>query len=776
MAQGDSKFSLAKLNFFSRLDARARVFFLFGSLIGIIFLVYLGTRLLSGSSDTTGPSKVASAPSGLQSVPGGQQTPEFSRAVEQASAQRAQQAQLSGSSAIPTLQGVGLPRAQMSDQCVICSDEAANVKDDLNDWVKEGKVTPEVVKQLETLAGQQVTEGTYAVSLDDYVKAGKLTPDQSRRLLEVYSKQHKAALLNDSAAMMDGMIKSGTLPTETANQLLTAQKGGITTTDYNTMLQGLNKQGKISAGAAQQLLTQYTQQRAKEIVMGSILILHQMEKAGEITAPVEKELVGLENRMVSMEVYSSTLDRLVTEGKITPAVSAKILEEYKSQKTAIGPTGTLDALLGKAEADADNEINDLLKQKQMSDEVAVILRGMIKQDVSLNDFINAVNALVQQNKLTPEVAKLKIADYQAIKGYRDASKSLGTLQANNAPAPDYANELKRLVQQKALSPEQAAVLMQEYLATINRAPVVTAGTPSGNTDAFVKLQERIQQGSNSSAAPVSIDQFGTAETTEDQKQAQQAQQDRIQALISAMSGQAESLVSSWQAPAMAYKAGSAGSASSDKDGAAAGGAGASSSSTTTSTTSTESNVAPLIKSGTILFAVLDTEVNSDYPDSPVMATIVEGKFKGAKLLGKMVATKGVAGQLDRVSLNFTLMNDDNWLKSKTVTAYAIDPDKARTVLASNVNYHYLQRFGAIMATSFMQGYSSAITNAGTSTTGIFGTSTTHPSLSPANKIAVGIGQVGTNLSAITQNYINIPPTVRVDSGVGLGILFMSDVS
>ena len=122
------------------------------------------------------------------------------------------------------------------------------------------------------------------------------------------------------------------------------------------------------------------------------------------------------------------------------------------------------------------------------------------------------------------------------------------------------------------------------------------------------------------------------------------------------------------------------------------------------------------------------------------------------------------------------MNQDDCEKSKAVTAYAIDPDKARTALATSVNYHYLQRFGAIMATSFMQGYATAITNAGTSTTGIFGTSTTHPSLSPSKSIAVGLGQVGTTLGTVTQNYVNIPPTVRVDSGVGLGILFMTDVS
>jgi type IV secretory pathway VirB10-like protein len=97
-------------------------------------------------------------------------------------------------------------------------------------------------------------------------------------------------------------------------------------------------------------------------------------------------------------------------------------------------------------------------------------------------------------------------------------------------------------------------------------------------------------------------------------------------------------------------------------------------------------------------------------------------------------------------------------------------------MASEVNYHYMQRFGAIMATSFLQGYATGVTNEGTSTTGIFGTSTSHPSLSPANKIMVGLGQVGQTLGSVTQNYINIPPTVKVDSGVSLGILFMSDVS
>ena len=52
--------------------------------------------------------------------------------------------------------------------------------------------------------------------------------------------------------------------------------------------------------------------------------------------------------------------------------------------------------------------------------------------------------------------------------------------------------------------------------------------------------------------------------------------------------------------------------------------------------------------------------------------LVDGKYKGAKLMGKLITTKGVSGQMDRITLNFTIKNTDDWIKSKTVTAYGVD--------------------------------------------------------------------------------------------------------
>jgi type IV secretory pathway VirB10-like protein/polyhydroxyalkanoate synthesis regulator phasin len=760
---------LSKLNFFSRLDARSRVFVLFGILVGIIFIIYLGTKYLTGESSAIGPSNVANAPRGLQSVPGGTPTQQFSKAVEQANLQRAQQAKMSGQSAVPTLMNFG---NQMGNgQCIICNEEAVDVGATLDNWVKQGNLSPETAKALSQLASKNVSVSDFAAALNDMVKSGKLTPEQARLLLDQYTKQHANASVQNSAKLMDGMIKSGQLPVDAANELLAMQKAGVSTEDYAKKLQELVREGKISPALAQQLLAQYAQMKAKDIIAASISNLHDMAKRGQITPDVESQLTDLENKQVPTDDYASTLQTLITQGKITPAVADKIIKEYKSQKAAIGVTGMANDLVKKAEMSAIAEINDLVSSGKMSPDVGNILLDMMKRNVSFDDYQRAVNQLVQQNKLTPDIAKLKLADYQQVKGLRDLLDRLRGLQGNNASASDYMDALKQAVAAGLITPDQAAQLMDEYQTSLIKAPTAPVTVVSGPQSAqFAKLQERLQ-GNAAAAQPITVgpEEFAVTKVQTNQEN-QQAEQQERQRLMSAMSAQAQSLVASWQPPTMVEKVGSyeVKKTTTTTSTSSASGSNSSSSSSTGPT---------IIKAGTILFAVLDTAVNSDYPDSPVMATIVDGPLKGSKMLGKLTTTKGVAGQLDRVSLNFTLMNNDDWTKSKTVTAYAIDPDTAKTVLASHVDYHYMQRFGAIMATSFVQGYANAISqSASTTTTGIFGTSTTHPTLSPGQKLATAVGQIGTALGNITQNYVNIPPTVKVDSGVGLGILFMSDVT
>lgn len=185
-----------------------------------------------------------------------------------------------------------------------------------------------------------------------------------------------------------------------------------------------------------------------------------------------------------------------------------------------------------------------------------------------------------------------------------------------------------------------------------------------------------------------------------------------------------------------------------------------------------------IKAGTILFAVLDTAVNSDEP-GPVSATIVGGRFKGAKLLGTM-STSPIpgGGSPERITLNFNLMNIPEAPSSIGIQAIAVDPDTERTALASNVDRHYLLRYGAIFASAFMTGYAKVITSQGTvsqvATNGQTIT-TESPTLDSKKTIYAALGEVGKKWGDAVAPLANRPYTVTVNAGIGIGVLFLADV-
>ncbi len=770
-------FDFSKLNIFKRLNARSRIIVLVGAVAGLLFLVYLATKIIGGGEVATGASSVAAAPAELQSVQGGALTPEYYRALQQANVQAAKQASMTGGSAIPTLIRVDDQNAGGSASCIICSDDFVNIRDLMDDWVKQGKMSPELEDDLLKLANTDVVADMFAIELDKLIKEEKLTPDQARQLLERYKKQHLNVLLQQSAKFMDELIKQESLSIDDANELLATQKKEVTVSEYANKLQQWVDEEKISSKTAQQLLEQYSQVYSKEVTMKSIAVLQRMANGGQLTPEVFKDLVGLETQRVPLDQMADSLKTYVNAGKMIPAISDKILEEYQQQKAAMGTLNTIHQLQKQAEDAAFQEISDLLKAGTISSETAAQLSDMIQQNIPFNDFKGNVDQLVQQKKLSPEIAKLKIGDYTAVKSLREMSAKLTKMQANDVSASQYSEELNGYVNAGTLTPDQAGLLLREYQNLANTRLNTSRGESSA---AFAESPKKTgatgEETTSTTAGGGAPDQFSIAESQANAQAANQEKQAQIQALSNSMLSQAQQLISSWQPPSMQHVQGTEAKKTDTPTSKETSSQNGSINKPSPRSADNTSSI-PLVKAGNILFAVLDTTVNSDYPDSPVMATIVTGAFKGSKLLGKLVTAKGVSGQMDRVSLNFTLMNRDDWTKSRQVTAYAIDPDTARTVLASNVDYHYLQRFGAMFATSFLQGYASAITSASsTNTTGIFGTTTTYPPLSPSQKLAVALGQVGQTVGQATQNYVNRPPTVKVDSGVSLGILFMADVT
>jgi len=186
----------------------------------------------------------------------------------------------------------------------------------------------------------------------------------------------------------------------------------------------------------------------------------------------------------------------------------------------------------------------------------------------------------------------------------------------------------------------------------------------------------------------------------------------------------------------------------------------------------------LIKTGDILFAVVDTSVNSDEP-SPILATVVAGRFKGAKLIGSF----NLPNNANKMIITFNTMSVPGADRSTSISAVAIDTDTARTALSSDTNHHYLSRYGSLFAASFLQGFGNAFQSANTTitiggTTAGPGTTTISNGInrSALENAVIGLATVGQNWAQVAQKNVNRPITVQVFSGTSIGVLFTQDLT
>jgi type IV secretory pathway VirB10-like protein len=185
---------------------------------------------------------------------------------------------------------------------------------------------------------------------------------------------------------------------------------------------------------------------------------------------------------------------------------------------------------------------------------------------------------------------------------------------------------------------------------------------------------------------------------------------------------------------------------------------------------------PLIKAGTIVFAVIDTAINSDEP-GPVLATIVgNSRLKGSKVIGEI---KSSGTKAEKLTLNFSIMNMEEYPSTFGIKAVAVDPETSRTSLATDVDRHYLLRYGTLLASTFMTGYSKVITNQGTTNTSATNggtTTTTTPTLTGKKEIFAALGDVGKGIGTAFADNVNRAYTVTIDAGTSVGLLFLGDVN
>jgi intracellular multiplication protein IcmE len=186
--------------------------------------------------------------------------------------------------------------------------------------------------------------------------------------------------------------------------------------------------------------------------------------------------------------------------------------------------------------------------------------------------------------------------------------------------------------------------------------------------------------------------------------------------------------------------------------------------------------AAIIKTGDIVFAVLDTSINSDEP-GPILATIVSGRLKGAKLIGSF----NLPANAGKMIISFNMMSVPGAPRTTSISAVAIDPDTARTALSSRTNRHILLRYGSLFASSFLQGFGNAFQSANTVVriggTGGGNDITIQNGIgrSTLQNAVIALATVGKTWGQQAQQIFNTPTTVQVYSGTAIGVLFTQDL-
>lgn len=262
--------------------------------------------------------------------------------------------------------------------------------------------------------------------------------------------------------------------------------------------------------------------------------------------------------------------------------------------------------------------------------------------------------------------------------------------------------------------------------------------------------------------------------------AEQRYQQRIQQRSNAMLSAANESLQDWKkVSTQQYTAGQPPQEKQAGPGGATIVSGAAGSTQVTTTAGSGANVQQnaVVKAGEIFYAVLDTSINSDEP-GPILATVVTGKLKGSKLIGSF----NLPSNSDKLIISFNTLSSPGAPKTISISAYAIDPNTARTALATRADHHYLLRYGSLFASSFLEGFGNAFQSADTKVT-IGGTGggdniTIQNGIgrSALENAVIGLATVGKTWGQQAQQLFSRPTTVEICSGTGIGVLFTQDLT
>jgi len=179
----------------------------------------------------------------------------------------------------------------------------------------------------------------------------------------------------------------------------------------------------------------------------------------------------------------------------------------------------------------------------------------------------------------------------------------------------------------------------------------------------------------------------------------------------------------------------------------------------------------LIPAGTVEYAQLVIEANSD-AKGPIMALLVSGPLAGSRMLGTFKKEEG-----DFLVLTFNMIVIDGI--GHPTEAVAVDPETTSIAMVTDIDRKYFRRIILPAAAAFVEGMGEAIANTGNTTVVVDQGAAVSSSeeLDAQEEFFKGFEKAAEKASEILdEDGENIEPMIRVEAGTPMGLLFVQPVT
>lgn len=178
----------------------------------------------------------------------------------------------------------------------------------------------------------------------------------------------------------------------------------------------------------------------------------------------------------------------------------------------------------------------------------------------------------------------------------------------------------------------------------------------------------------------------------------------------------------------------------------------------------------VFKTGNTIFAVLDSELNTD-ASNIVIATVYGGPYNGSKLLGQVQRGSG------NIELRFNRLAPQNGGKTLNIDAIAMRMSDASTGVATSVNKHTISRYASLIFSNSLAGLGQAAQQQDSTVTQLSNGSTVTSSTAATDKQIIGYvaGSVGSAMANEIGQGFNRQPTYKIARGTSVAVFFLQDV-